>query len=83
MTREEAYNFLEKEASNTQNGLMVNISCVEKAIKSVSDDEELREKALNGMYKCEGNSFDWMQLDDAKCFIDIALGIEDEFSYFY
>lgn len=82
MTREEAYNFLTEEASNTQNGLMVNISCVEEAIKSVSDNEELMEKALDGIYECEGNSADWMQLDDAKYFIDIALGIEDEFSYF-
>jgi len=82
MTGEEAYNFLTKEASNTQNGPMVHISCVEKAIKSVSDNEELREKALDGIYECEGNSFDWMQLDDAKYFIDIALGIKDEFSYF-
>jgi hypothetical protein len=81
MDREEAYNFLTEEASNTQNGLMVHLSCVEKAIKAVSDDEELREKALNGIYECEGNSLDWMQLDDAKYFIDIALGIEDESSY--
>ena len=77
MEREEAYNFLTEEASNTQNGLMVHISCVEEAIKSVSDNEELREKALNGIYECEGNCIDWMQLDDAKYFIDVALGIED------
>lgn len=82
MTREEAYNFLTEEASNTQNGPMVHITSVEEAIKDVSDDEELMEKALNGIYECEGNSYDWMQLDDAKYFIDIALGIEDEFSYF-
>ena len=82
MTREEAYKFLEEESSNTQSGLYVHITRVEKAIKAVSDDEELREKALNGIYECEGNSADWMQLDDAKYFIDIALGIEDEFSYF-
>ena len=82
MTREEAYNFLTEEASNTQSGLYVHITTVEKAIKAVSDDEELREKALNGIYECEGNSADWMQLDDAKYFIDIALGIKDEFSYF-
>ena len=79
MTREEAYNFLTEKASNTQNGSMVNMSCVEKTIKAVSDDEELREKALNGIYECEGNCADWMQLDDAKYYIDIALGIEDEF----
>jgi len=77
MTREEAYSFLTKEASNTQNGPMVHISCVEEAINSVSDNEELREKALNDIYECEGNCIDWMQLDDAKYFIDIALGIED------
>ena len=82
MTREEAYNFLTEEASNTQSDLYVHITTVEKTIKAVSDDEELREKALNGIYECEGNSADWMQLDDAKCFIDIALGIEEEFSYF-
>ena len=79
MTREEAYSFLTKEASNTHNGPMVHISCVEEAIKSVSDDEELMEKALDSIYECEGNCVDWMQLDDAKYFIDIALGIEDEF----
>jgi hypothetical protein len=82
MTREEAYSFLTKEASDTQNGPMVHITIVEKAIKAVSDDEELREKALDGIYECEGNCADWMQLDDAKYFIDIALGIEDKFSYF-
>ena len=82
MTREEAYNFLTEEASNTQNGPMVHITRVEKAIKAVSDNEELREKALNDIYECEGNCADWMQLGDAKYFIDIALGIEDEFSYF-
>ena len=82
MTKEEAYNFLTEEASSTQSGLYVHITTVEKTIKAVSDDEELREKALNGIYECEGNSADWMQLDDAKCFIDIALGIEEEFSYF-
>lgn len=82
MTREEAYNFLEDASHNTQNGLMVHLTKVEKAIKAVSNDEELRDKALNGIYECEGNSFDWIQLDDAKYFIDIALGIEDEFSYF-
>ena len=81
MTREEAYNFLTEKASNTQNGPMVHMSCVEKTIKAVSNDEELREKALNDIYECEGNCADWMQLDDAKYFIDIALGIEDEFSY--
>ena len=82
MTREEAYNFLEEASSNTQSGLYVHITRVEKAIKAVSDDEELREKALNGIYECEGNLSDWMQLDDAKYFIDIVLGIEDEFLYF-
>lgn len=81
MTREEAYNFLTEDASNTQNGLMVHVSCVEKIIKSVSD-EELREKVLNSIYECEGNSAGWMQLGDAKYFIDIALGIEDEFYIF-
>ena len=39
MTREEAYNFLTEKASNTQNGPMVHMSCVEKTIKAVSDDE--------------------------------------------
>ena len=82
MTREEAYKFLEEESSNTQFGLYVHITDVEEAIKSVSDDEELREKALDGIYECKGNSADWMQLGDAKYFIDIALGIEDEFLYF-
>ncbi len=82
MTREEAYNFLTEEASNTQNGSMVHVTSVVKAIKAVSDDEELREKALDGIYECEGNVYDWMQLNDAKYLIDIALGIEDEFSYF-
>lgn len=82
MTKEEAYNYLREESSNTQNGLMVHISCVEKAIKAVSDDEELREKALNGIYECEGNCADWMQLSDAEWFVDIALGIEDEDTYF-
>lgn len=76
MTKEEAYNFLEEASSNTQSGLYVHITKVEKAIKSVSDDEELREKVLNDIYECEGNSADWMQLDDAKHFIDIALGKE-------
>lgn len=79
MTREEAYNFLTEEASNTQSGLYVHITDVEKTIKSVSDNEELREKALDGVYECEGNSVDWVQLGDAKYFIDIALGIEDVF----
>ena len=82
MTKEEAYKFLEEASSNTQFGLYVHITNVEKAIKSVSDNEELIEKALNGIYECEGNSYDWMQLGDAKYFIDIALGIKDEFSYF-
>lgn len=82
MTREEAYKFLEEESYDTQNGPMVHVSIVEKAIKAVSDDEELREKALDSIYECEGNCADWMQLDDAKCRIDIALGIEDEFLYF-
>jgi len=82
MTREEAYKFLEEESSNTQSGLYVHITDVEKAIKSVSDDEELREKALDGVYECEGNSADWVQLSDAKYFVDIALGIEDGFSHF-
>ena len=82
MKREEAYNFLTEEAHNTENGLMVHVSCVEKAIKAVSDDEELRKKALDGIYECEGNCVDWMQLGDAKYLIDVALGIEDEFSYF-
>ena len=82
MTREEAYKFLEEESSDTQSGLYVHITSVEKAIKAVSDNEALREKALNGIYECEGNSCDWMQLDDAKYFIDIALGIKNEFSYF-
>lgn len=82
MTREEAYKFLEEESSNTQSGLYVHITDVEKAIKSVSDDEELREKALDGVYECEGNSVDWVQLGDAKYFVDIALGIKDEFSCF-
>lgn len=82
MTREEAYNYLREESSNTQNGPMVHISCVEKAIKAVSDDEELREKALGDAYECEGNCFDWMQLCDAEWAIDIALGIEDGYTYF-
>jgi hypothetical protein len=82
MTREEAYKFLEEKSSNTQSGLYVHVTNVEKAIKSVSDDEELREKVLNEIYECEGNSADWMQLDDAKYFIEMALGIKDEFSYF-
>lgn len=77
MTREEAYNYLREKSSNTQNGLMVHISHVEKAIKSVSDDEKLREKALDGIYECEGNCADWMQLGDAEWFVDIALGVED------
>lgn len=79
MTKEEAYKFLEKASSNTQSGLLyVHIVRVEEAIKAVSDDEELRERALDGIYKCERNSGDWMQLDDAKYFIDIALGIKDD-----
>ena len=78
MTREEAYNFLTKEASNTSNGLMVHISCVENAIELVSTDDELKEKALNGIYDCKGNSLDWMQLGDAEYFIDVALGIEED-----
>ena len=82
MTREEAYKFLTEKAHNTQNGLMIHITKVEKAIKAVSDDEKLREKALDSIYECEGNFNDWMQLDDAKYAIDIALGIKDEFSYF-
>ena len=82
MTREEAYNFLTEDSSDTQNGPMVHVTTVEKAIKAVSDDEELREKAIDNIYECEGNSADWMQLNDAKYIIDIALGIEDEFSYF-
>ena len=82
MTREEAYKFLEEESSNTQFGSYVHVTIVEEAIKAVSDDEELREKAIDDIYECEGNSADWMQLDDAKSLIDIALGIENEFSYF-
>jgi hypothetical protein len=82
MTREEAYKFLEEESSNTQSGSYVHFTTVEKTIKAVSDDEELIEKALDSIYECEGNSADWMQLDDAKCIIDIALGIKDEISYF-
>jgi hypothetical protein len=81
MTREEAYNFLTKEASDTINGLLVHVSTVEKAIKAVSYDEELREKALDSIYDFE-NIYDWMQLDNAKFIIDIALGIEDKISYF-
>lgn len=81
MTREEAYNFLTEKASDTQSGLLVHVTIVEKAIKAVSDDEELREKALDSIYDCE-TMCDWMQLDDAKFCIDIALGIEDEFLYF-
>ena len=75
MTREKAYKFLEEESSNTQSGSYVHFTTVEKAIKAVSDDEELIEKVLDSIYECEGNSADWMQLDDAKCIIDIALGI--------
>ena len=82
MTKEEAYKCLEEESSDTQSGLYVHITTVEKAIKAVSDNEELRDKVLNDIYECEGNSADWMQLNDAKYFIDIALGIKDEFLYF-
>lgn len=82
MTKEEAYNYLREESTDTQNGLMVHISCVEKAIKAISDDEELREKALYGIYECKGNCADWMQLGDAEWFVDMALGIEDEDIYF-
>lgn len=76
MTREEAFNYLKENSSNTQNGLMVHICHVEKAIKAVSDDEELIEKALDGIYECEGNCADWMEIGDAKWFVDVALGIE-------
>ena len=38
MTREESYSFLIENVSNTQNGPMVHITRVEKAIKAVSDD---------------------------------------------
>ena len=79
MTREEAYYFLEEESSNTQSGLCVHITDVEKAIKEVSNDKKLREKALNRIYEYEENMGDWLQLDDAKYFIDIALGIKDKF----
>jgi len=58
MIREEAYKFLEEESTITSNGLMVHISCVEKAIKGVSDNEELRDFALNSIYECEGNCDD-------------------------
>lgn len=75
MTREEAYKFLEEESSNTQSGLYVYITDVEKVIKSISDNEELKEKALNDIYECEGNTDDWVQLNDAKYFVNIALGI--------
>ena len=78
ITKEEAYNFLKEDVANTQNGLMVHISRVEKAIDLVAFDDELREKALDGIYECEGNCADWMQLGDAEWFVDIALGLEDE-----
>lgn len=82
MNREEAYNYLREKSSDTDNGPMVNIFHVRKAIESVTDDEKLIEKALYGAYECEGNCLDWMQLDDAEWFVDIALGIKDEYTYF-
>ena len=78
MTREEAYNFIKKEASDTDNGLMVHISTAEKAIRSVAQNNELMEKALDGIYVCEGNCLDWMQICDVEYFIDIALGINED-----
>ena len=76
MTKEEAYNFVKNDAVDTQNGLMVHITTVEKAIELVSLDEELKEKALDGVYNCDGNCFDWVQLGDAEYYIDVALDQE-------
>ena len=79
MTREEAYDYLREEASDTQFGLMVHITRVEKAIKAVGEDDELIDKALEYAADYESdNSIDWVDIDNAKYFIDVALGMEDE-----
>lgn len=77
MTKEQAYEYVRSEATDTQNGLMVHITIVEKAINAVAYEEELIEKAMDGVYNCEGNCADWVQLGDAEYFIDVALGVED------
>lgn len=78
MTKEQAYDYVRSEATNTQNGLMVHITTVEKAINAVAFDDELIEKAMDGVYNCEGNCADWVQLGDAEYFIDAAFGIEND-----
>ena len=80
MTKEQAYDYIRREASDTQNGLMVHITTVEKVINAVSHKDELIEKAMDGVYNCKGNCADWVQLVDAEYFIDVALGIEDNWS---
>ncbi len=77
MTQEEAYDFIQERAENTQNGPMVNIFTVERVVNMLSSDDELIEKAIEGIYDCPGNSLDWMQLGDALYYVDVALGIED------
>ena len=77
MTKEEAYNFIRERAENTQNETMVNIVTVEEVVNMVSSNDELFQKAVKGIYNCPGNSFDWMQLEDALYYIEVALGIED------
>ena len=77
MTQEEAYDFIRERVVHTQNGTMVNIVTVEEVVNMVSSNDELFEKAIEGIYNCSGNSLDWMQLGDALYYIDVALGIED------
>ena len=77
MTKEEAYDFIRERAEYTQNGTMVNIVTVEEVVNMVSFNDELFEKAIEGIYNCPGNSLDGMQLGDALYYIDVALGIED------
>lgn len=73
MTKEEAYNYLREDASDTSNGLMVHISSVEKVIELVAVNDELKENALD---MCVGDCLDWVQIGNAKYYVDVALGIE-------
>lgn len=82
MTREEAYDFIRKESIDTQAGRLVYVSDVEKAVETIADDEELKEKAINWIYDDCERLAGCMQLEDAEYCIDIALGIENEDIYF-
>ena len=79
MTREEALEYVKKEAvDTTQAGLMVFESTAEKVINALDVDLEHKEKAFDLLYEDICNSgTDIIQLIDMEYCIDVASGKEE------